>query len=243
MERPAERSPKLEDIRVADLDQSVATPEELPQHLTIQPVHRNSDNQSDIMSKILTLYLPGKQFLEPGPDPIPGAATLENSATMLQMCSSGETSNRLRELMFRALDEDTRSRRLPFTGMKLAFLLFQHGIFYLLIAVAPTMVSIVPVWACRSVAEEAIFVAIIALTVSAGIVQTFTESSFVQTHEILQLSPFPSFDHLVKCEDCSLAVNSPPTRACGSFFLSIRHFQRFWAELRPMDLYRYIYHE
>lgn len=84
---------------------------------------------------------PGKQFLEPGPDPILGAARPENSATMLQMCSPGETSNRLRELMFRALDEDTRSRRLPFTGMKLAFLLFQHGIFYLLIAVAPTVVS------------------------------------------------------------------------------------------------------
>lgn len=169
--------------------------------------HNHSDSHAQAMSGLQQLYLQEREL--------------------------PENSIELRGLWSRALNDGNRSTRLLISGMEFGFLLVQFCIILLLLDFALGLDNFDVVWRCpggmtNDVAQETLYFICLAI----GIARPFVDSSFVQPREILHLRSLPPSIHVVKCEDCSLAMVPPPARQLRLFSRIISYFRRkhalFW---------------
>lgn len=101
--------------------------------------------------------------------------------------------------------------------MNLKFMTLQGGLLYLLLALAPQLVTMNLIWTCHGspISYIVLLCWMASMMILAGVIRTFVESSFVLADEILHLSPLTSATSSGRCDYCSLTTTPPPARMYG----------------------------
>lgn len=210
--------------------------------------HEQTNYHAEKISALRRLYSTNRISQEhpSSTDTVSGGATPELMPPAHLLCSLGETSTSLRELMLSALDEKSRSKRLYVTTIMLAFLLLQSSFFFVLLTYVPWIDSPQIIWTCPDDLNSAYYVISCWMGATAlltGIIRTFAESSFVNANEIFYLSPLLSFDsrstHLTRCEDCSVVIQPPQGRTIGLVSLLVWYLRCIYSILQIQVWYKY----
>lgn len=160
------------------------------------------------------LYIPGSDVVGNtiGTSLVPETQRLIPGAFLPVRSHNNST---LRDIMLKAVFDRKRPTRIRMTVLNVGFFVIQAGLLYLILLVAPFIISLDVFWMCWELNDFLMISWIGGTAFIGGIIRTGVESSRISKVEILHLQPLSSSCVFESCDVCASVTIRSPHRATG----------------------------